>query len=74
MKQHVCGLSGERSSWVPCVACEVVEDNQEKAFGRGQCGQTQAGYVCTMEHGHPGCHQTDKGIVWRKRADETISD
>lgn len=26
---HICGLSGDRSEWVSCPACDVIEDQRD---------------------------------------------
>jgi hypothetical protein len=67
---HVCGKVGRREA-VPCIACEVVEDEQEKAWGKGWCGSARSGLVCDREAGHPGEHRgynwrIDEPMFWRR--------
>lgn len=59
MAKHLCGKDGRREA-VPCAVCEVIEDEQDRAFDRGWCvAVSKAPFVlvCDRESGHDGPHR-----------------
>jgi hypothetical protein len=71
MSKHICGKRGERSV-VPCVVCEVIEDDREAALYKGWCASVRDGMICDRVAGHTGAHrgyrpQQDVPVFWRQR-------
>jgi|GEM_PF-6297346 len=73
MARHtLCGRDGETFA---CPVCEVLEDQQERAWAKDQCGAVSLPpmlLVCDRESGHEGNHrgyvsQHDDVLFWSAR-------
>jgi hypothetical protein len=66
---------GRRGDGIACPVCEVLEEEQEKAWARNQCGAISPGpfsVVCDRNAGHNDNHcgyyaTVDEVLFWAQR-------
>lgn len=68
-------LCGREDHSIACALCEVLADNQEGAWAKGQCGTLSPDYLkltCDRASGHTGQHggymdQHDEYLFWGRK-------